>query len=221
MKQITLALVTVAMAGGSFARAQDDAADSARRIRDRIASMRISIDFNNARIGEVVAYFQEFTGFNFHLDPAVAANDEAGITIRLKDVSVKTALKLILRPRDLACVYRQGVLVVASKKSLGSQTVTRVYDVRDLMLRIADFPGPKMDFDTQNPGVKFEPLGDEPATTFTEESLIDLIKANTGDRSWEDAESTIQQVNGLLIISQSRGIHDEVRKLLDLLSQYK
>lgn len=221
MKQITLALTAVALAGGGLAGAQEDAPDSARRIRDRFASMRISIDFTNARIGEVIAYFQEYSGLNFHLDPAVAATDEAGVTIRLKDVTVRTALKLILRPRDLVCVYRNGVLVVASKKSMGTQAVTRVYDVRELMLRIADFPGPKMDFDTQGPGIRFEPLGDEPDSKFTEESLIDLIKANTGDRSWEDAESTIQQVNGLLIISQSRTIHDDVRRLLDLLSQYK
>src|SRR6185503_561121 len=99
-------------------------------------------------LDEVVAYFQEYSGLNFHLDPDVRTKegeDGSKVTIKLKDVSLKTALKLILNPRELGAVYRDGVIVIASKAKLGSQTVTRVYEVRDLTFRLRDFAGPRVE----------------------------------------------------------------------------
>ncbi len=220
--KLIAALAVVAMCGSTFA--QEDPIDPARRVREKLGTMRISLDFNKARLDEVIAYFQEYSGLNFHLDAdarAKESEDAERVTIRLKDVTLRTALKLVLAPRELGCVYRDGVILVTTKAKLGNQTVTRVYDIRDLTFRIQDFPGPTLDLKEKDPGIIFRPV-EEPKTTFDEESLVALIKSNTGERSWDDSSAaSIQQVNALLVISQTKPVQEEVRRLLDLLRQYK
>jgi len=219
--KLIAALAVVAACGSTLA--QDGQADPARKVRDKLASLRISLDFKDARLDEVIAYFQEYSGLNFHLDADARAKvdaDGAKITLKLKDVSLSTALKLILNPRELGCVYRNGVIVIATRAGLGTQTVTRVYDVRDILFQIQDFPGPKLGLKDKEPGIEFRPL-EEPTTLFTQDILPDLIKVSTGDRAWDDSSASIQQIGGLLVISQTRGVHDEVRRFLDLLRQYK
>src|SRR5688572_29502598 len=222
------ALMGVVALAGSAAAQENPGGDSVRRVKDRLASTKITLDFNNARLDEVIAYFQEYSGLNIHLDgDARKDGEEDKITIKIKDVSLKTALKLILNPRDLGCVYQDGVLVIKSKSKLGSMTVTRVYDVRDLLFRLRDFAGPRVELTVPGgagaalAGASFT-LEEEPKGELTEEFLLDLIKTNTGDRSWDDSSNTsINQINGLLVISQSKPVHEETRLLLDLLRQFK
>jgi len=223
-----LAAAAIAMIGGT-ALAQESGADPVKRLRDKLATMKISLDFNNAKLDEVIAYFQEYSGLNFHLDPDARSKDgeESRVTLKLKDVTLRTALKLVLNPRDLGCVYRDGVIVIATKAKLGSQTVTRVYDVRDLLFRLRDFAGPRVELTVPGgagaalAGASFT-LEEEPKGEITEEFLTDLIKTNTGERSWDDnSAASITQFNGLLVISQSKPVHEEIRRLLDLLRQFK
>ena len=223
-----LSLMCVVALAGSAAAQDDGAASSVRRVKDRLASTKITLDFTNARLDEVMSYFQEYSGLNFHLDAdARKDGEEDKITIKVKDVSLKTALKLVLNPRDLGCVYQDGVLVIKSKAKLGSLTVTRVYDVRDLLFRLRDFAGPRVELTVPGgagaalAGASFT-LEEEPKGELTEEFLLDLIKTNTGERSWDDSSAvSISQVNGLLVISQSKPVHEEIRRLLDLLRQFK
>ncbi|HEY3227423.1 MAG TPA: hypothetical protein VGK61_10575 [Planctomycetota bacterium] len=219
----------LALCGSASAQEDSGASQEIRKVKDRLASMRITLDFQNAKLEDVIAYFQEYSGLNFHLDAEVAKAGEepARVTIKLKDVSLKTALKLVLNPRDLGCVYRDGVLLITSKARLGGMTVTRVYDVRDLLFRIRDFPGPRVELVAPGgagaalAGASFT-IEEEPKSAITEDFLADLIKTNTGDKSWEDAGATsVSQVNGLLVISQSKPVHEEIRRLLDLLRQFK
>ena len=216
---VVLAVLSVA------AQAQDDrASDTDKKVRDQLSSMRINLDFTQARLGDVVAYFQEHTGLNFHLDAeSLAKQDESRITIRLKDVAIKTALKLILRPRDLGCVLRNGALVIAPKSQLQTETVTRVYEARDVMFGIMDFAGPRMELKVSGSGgiICLFPFEEAPRATLPSELLLDLVKANTGGVTWEDGANSITEVSGLLIVTQSKSVHEEVRKLLDQLRQYK
>ena len=225
--RLIAAVVVAALGGAAFA--QESPSDPVRKIRDRIASMKITLDFTNAKLDDVVAYFQEYSGLNFHLDADARAKEEEGarVTIKLKDVTLKTALKLVLNPRDLGCVYRDGVILIATKAKLGTQTVTRVYDVRDLLFRLRDFAGPRVELTVPGgagaalAGASFT-LEEEPKGELTEEFLADLIKTNTGERSWDDSAAvSISQINGLLVISQSKPVHEEIRRLLDLLRQFK
>jgi hypothetical protein len=222
MKHMSLVVMAFVAVVGPVMAVQDD---GARRVREILASRRITLDFQGARLSEVIAYFQEFSGLNFHIDAEAGRDrDEDRIAIKVKDVSLRTALKLVLNPRDLGCVYRDGVLVVTTKARLAASTVTRVYDIRDLQFQLQDFPGPKFELDYKMPGIDAGLLGqhEDPKGGFDSETLIDLIKTNLDPRSWEDgAEVSISVAGGLLVVSQSRSIHEELARFLDLLRQYK
>jgi len=216
----------VALCGVAAAQDESVGSQEAGKVRDRLASMKITLDFKDAKLEEVIAYFQEFSGLNFHLDAGVAkeGQEPARVTLKVRDVTLKTALKLVLNPRDLVCVYREGVLLIAPKSRIASLTVTRVYDVRDLLFKLEDFPGPKLELDPKKSGILIDCLAvDEPMQIIREDFLLDLIKTSTGDRSWDDASTTSIDLTktGLLVVSQSKSIHEEVRHLLDLLRQYK
>jgi len=219
----------LAISGSASAQEDSGASSELRKIKDRLASMKITLDFQNAKLEDVISYFQEYSGLNFHLDAEVAkeGQEQARVNIKLKDVSLKTALKLVLNPRDLGCVYRDGVLLITTKARLGGMTVTRVYDVRDLLFRIRDFAGPRVELTTPGgagaalAGASFT-VEEEPKSEITEDFITELIRTNTGDKSWEDASATsVSLVNGLLVISQSKPVHEEIRHLLDLLRQFK
>ena len=225
----TVAALTLAVLAGT-ASAQEDSrgALEVQRVRDKLATMKIDLDFTNAKLEDVVAYLQEYSGLNFHLDADARKDGEAEsrITLKLKQVTIKSALKLVLNPRDLGCVYRDGVILITTKAKLGNQTVTRVYDVRDLLFRIRDFAGPRVELTVPGGGGALAgatfTLEEEPESQITEDFLLELIKSNTGERSWdENSAASISQVNGLLVISQSKPVHEEIRNLLNLLRQFK
>lgn len=49
-----------------------------------------------------------------------------------------------------------------------------------------------------------------------------MIRENTGGRSWDENENAhIQLLNGKLIITQSIAVHSQIRRLLNLLQQFK
>jgi hypothetical protein len=216
MKWIALFLTgAVGIAG-----VHEEQPDPARRVRERLAASRITLDFTDAPLADVIACFEEFSGLNFHIEEEARS---ARITLKVKDVSMKAALRLILHPRDLRCVFRNQVIVIGTKDRLGGRMVTRVYDIREIMLPVRDFAGPRMEL--QPPGsmligclIVFEP--DDRPRAICEELVADLIKTCIGDASWE-GEASISQVNGLLVVSQTSAIHDEVGRLLDRLRLYK
>ena len=225
-----LIAVLVLAAIGNTAAAQQDPTDPVRQIRDKLTALKITVDFNNAKLDDVIAYFQEFSGLNFHLDADVRTKEvegAGGVTLKVKEISMKSALKLVLNPRDLGCVYRDGVILITTKAKLGTQTVTRVYDVRDLVFQLRDFAGPRVELTVPGgagaalAGASFS-LEEEPKGELTADFLQDLIKSNTGERSWDDSSvASISQINGLLVISQTKSVHEEIRRLLDLLRQFK
>src|SRR5688572_22219161 len=173
------------------AQAQEDrGSNPAQRVRDRLATLKIDLDFANARLEEVIAYFQEYSTLNFHLDADARGKDgedASRVTIKLKGVTMKTALKLILSPRDLGAVYRDGVILIQPKSKLGSLTSTRVYDVRDLTIRLQDFAGPRVELTVPGGGAAIAGatfiIEEEPKGELTEDFLVELIKTNTGERS--------------------------------------
>jgi hypothetical protein len=62
----------------------------------KLDSQRISFNFQAARFGDVVKFINDAKGLNVILDPALAARSrDADVTLDLRDVSVRTALRSI------------------------------------------------------------------------------------------------------------------------------
>ena len=102
----------------------------------------------------------------------------------------------------------------------------QLYDVRDLLVQIQDFAGPTVEL--VSPSAGGGPLTgatftlDEPKSVITEDFLIEMVQANTGDRTWdENPNASLNLQNGILIISQSKRVHNEVKRLINLLRQFQ
>jgi hypothetical protein len=110
--------------------------DSERKIRTALKK-KVVCDFEKIPLAEAVGYLKNFVGVEIQLD--LKALGDAGvesdtpITFRVKDVSLKSALNLMLRPLDLTYVYKDEVLLITTPEQVEQYLKVKVYDVRDLL----------------------------------------------------------------------------------------
>lgn len=230
MRLVALAFAA-ASAGTAFAQEEGEGADPRKQeILNKINSMRLTVDFNNVPLEQALDYLRDFSGLNIVLDAEVhqkLTEDQLKVTLKVKDLLLKSILKLMLSPRDLTATFREGVLLILPKGKADRSVTLQMYDVRDLLLKVQDFPGPRVELvapsgagQTPLTGASF--VLEEPRSTITEDFLTEMVKANTGDRSWdENPNVSIALANGILVVSQSRRVHGEIRRLIEKLRQFK
>jgi hypothetical protein len=126
------------------------------------------------------------------IDPKTAL-----VTFSTKDVSLRSALRLMLAPLGLAAIVKDEVLLVTSKAKAEATYVTRLYDVHDLILNPYD-PGEAPDFD----------------------AIIDAIQKTVSPSTWDKAggQGTVAQFNSngicALLVWQNEQGHEQVENLL-------
>ena len=105
-------------------------------------------------------------------------------------------------------------------------TTMQIYDVRSLLLKLRDFPGPEVELVEATGGggplmgACFFPL--EPGPTIHVDMVTDLIMSNTGGTSWDDnPDVSLELANGRLIVTHSPAVHREIATLLRRLEQYR
>ena len=226
----TAAILTL-MALPAFA--QEGGSDSDPRKAEavnRINTMRVSVDFTNTPLEEAVAFLRDFTGLNIIVDAEVYKNqseDQLKITLKVKELSLKSVLKLMLSSRELTAMYKEGVLLVVPKSKIDKAVTLQLYDVRDLLVKIQDFNGPKVELVSPQKGGGGPLVGgvftlDEPRSVITEEFITDMVKQNTGDKSWdENPNASMNLTSGVLVVSQSKKVHEEIKRFINLLRQFK
>jgi hypothetical protein len=123
--------------------AGDSREDAARKLE-----MKISVDFRGVKLSEAMPVFREATGLSF----IVEEGSETFVRLTLKDVSAKSALRLILEPAGLGAAFEHGVVVIRSRQSLAGAMTLRIYDVRSMMVKLKDFPGPRVELGGRPPG---------------------------------------------------------------------
>jgi general secretion pathway protein D len=104
----------------------------------------VSLKFRDRPLSEVLDQLGKLAAVNVHLDSK--GLDEEGIsrdepiTIDLtQDISLKSALNLILEPLHLSYVIKDEVLKITSEQLRDGETTTRTYDVADLVIPIPNF----------------------------------------------------------------------------------
>ncbi|MBI3099841.1 MAG: STN domain-containing protein [Planctomycetes bacterium] len=225
----TALLAAFALSGPAVARAQgrEDAARDTRRqeIVAKLDSMKVSLDFEKTPLVEVIDFVRSLSDINFVIDKRVRdahPDDPLEITLKVDNLSLRSALKLVLSMHDLTAKYKEGVLLVVPKDDASDEDlVTRLYDVRDLLMSLPDFPGPDIELkppdDSGNTGTTG--LSEPPPTPPMEpDFIVEMIQKNTGGDSWEkNPKCTATLNNGLLVVCQSPEIHKEILKLLSML----
>jgi type II secretory pathway component HofQ len=127
----------------SAAFAGDSLEDAARKLE-----MKISVDLRDVTLSDAIAVFRDATGLSF----IVEERSETLVRLTLKDVSAKSALRLILQPAGLGAAFEHGVVVIRSRQSLAAAVTLRIYDVRSMMVKLKDFPGPRVELRGRPPG---------------------------------------------------------------------
>lgn len=223
------ALLTLALAAASMAQDRPGKTDGERTreaIESKLNTMAIDVNFEEASLAQVVEYFREYTGLNWLIDPE-AGEGNGTVTLRLKGVKVITALRIILKNMNLAAVVKDGMVVIVSKEALHNYVVTRVYDVRDLWIKINNFAGPRLELlpgqgAGGGPGVSF--TLEEPVEPKIDQGVLeDIIRSTTGGDSWEEnsnAQITMAP-NGLMIIAQTKKVHAEIERLIGMLRWFQ
>jgi len=216
MKTMTALL---AMAAAVFA---GESREDAMR---KLESMKITVDFEDVKLPEALDYLRDVTGLNLVLLPKAMEKDgESKIRLKVKDLSVKSVLKLLLASRGLTATYRDGAIVVLPKEDLQDSTIMKMFDVRSLQVKIQDFPGPLVELtgsNTKKVGTVITSI-EEPRTTIPDDFLIDMVKANTGSGSWDsNPKAALNLNNGMLVVSQTPSVLREIESLLGLLGQYQ
>jgi hypothetical protein len=203
-----------------------------KTVMARLDNMTVSIDFRSDTLEDVITFLRDYSDLNFVIDPSVYKDrdpNQLRITIRLRNIKLRNALSLMLSMHNLAAVYDKGVIMILPKEQLERKVVLRIYDVRDLMMRIRDFPGPNIELrapdEEEEAGPRVEIFDDETegdGGLSDPEFLMELIRTTTGGNSWDENPNCSMSIcQGLLIVRQSEKVHREIALLIAKLRQYK
>ena len=229
-------------------RRQDGEAN--RLTRKSMRSILPQVEFIETPFKDVVDFFRNYGGVSIYVNwgalQGAGLGEKSTVTVRLRNVSLEKALKTALEDlgggaTPLRYVVDEGVITISTKDDLGQKTLTRVYDIRDMIVRVPSFTGPKIslesdDEDDDDDGGSGSVFGDSTPggsrgattteTTVTRQqqidSLLELIQETVERDSWGgDAGSgpgSIKELGGQIIVTQTAENH---RRMLDLLSKLR
>jgi hypothetical protein len=206
MKTVTAFLLAAAVA----------LAGDTREDVERKLETKVSLDVKGTRLADAIQVFRDATGLNF------VVSDGADVVVRLtvRDVTAKSALRLLLQPAGLGAGWESGAVVIRNREALAGGMTHRVYDVRAALRRLQDHPGPpEVGFQWRVPVVGgVIACFDDPVFLLgcpREDFLVMLVRETTGDRSWDTSpQAAIQLTDGRLYVTQSTRVHREIENLL-------
>ncbi|MEX0867540.1 MAG: hypothetical protein WD030_09290, partial [Pirellulales bacterium] len=104
----------------------------------------VSLNFKEAPLAEVIGHLKKVSGVNIHLDMQSLEQEglfaSTPVTIDLnQEISLMSALNLILEPLHLSYVVKDEVLKITSEHVRAGEVYTVTYPVADLVIPIPDF----------------------------------------------------------------------------------
>ena len=220
----TMMATMMALAMAAPAWGGEDSDTSREAAIRKLGAMRVSVDFRDQSLESAVSYLRDFTGLNLVIQSA-GDDPDAPVRLTVRDLPVKSVLKLMLESRGLTATWRNGAIVILPREELRSTKVLRIYDVKSHLMKIQDFPGPTMELASPLGGsVSCWQAGvvvtesQEIACVLYEDLIVELVQTYVGGDSWDD-KGSVELVNGNLIVSQSPKVHREIEKFLRKLLQ--
>jgi general secretion pathway protein D len=104
----------------------------------------VLLRYQDTPLTEVVDGLSELTGVNIHVDPRGLEQEgytvDTKVTVNLnKEISLKSALNLILEPLHLSYVIKDEVLKITSEQLRDGEIYPYTYNVADLVIPIPNF----------------------------------------------------------------------------------
>ena len=187
-------------------------------VESKLNNIKVTLDFQNTPIDQVVDYLREISGMNIFVDSKVR-DKTIVVSLKVTEITLKSIFSLMLKPHGCGVLFKDGVLQVMFDQDIADKTMKmEIYDCRDILYPIQQFPGVDLDL-AQGAGVLVQPPDEAPGG---EMPIEEMVRAHTGGRSWEEnAKASIKMQNGLLVIKNTPEVHKQVRRLLDLLRANK
>ncbi len=184
----------------------------------KLRGMRISIDYNNAALEDVISYMREVSGMNLFVSNKAKEKGELRVSLKVQDLPMRSVLNLMLKPHGLTYIYKEGVLYITTTEDAMTDVVMEIYDVRDLLYPIQHFPGAEMSLGDQLGAV----MATDDAAADQEMPIVDIVKAHTGGKTWEEnPKAAINMQNGLLVVKQTKEVHKQIQRLMGQLRIFK
>ncbi len=193
----------------------DDADVAWRQEIENKLEQKLTLNFQDNDINDVVQFLQQQTDVNIILDPEVVAElDVPPITMEMSNVKLRSALEFIMTLTELRYSLQDEAVYISSEEGLRGDATMVIYDIRDLINPLTMFPGPRMTIpepgsDEGNLVTEIEGESDEGV-----EDFIDLIAEVVSPESWDQDGISIEEYNGNMVVTQTPDVHDEVDDLL-------
>jgi RNA polymerase sigma factor (sigma-70 family) len=209
--------------GGEVAVAANEQAgkkgDQAKRAGGALQGV-VSINFDQVPLTDVVNNLRELSSVNMILDNAAlkasGVNFDMPVTLRLRKVPFKTALKHVLGQVGLGYTFEDDILIITSAEAARGKMVRKVYPAADLADEEAQVAaGPA--------GLRPEEMGG-PVAVYGRR-LMQLIRETVEPNSWTEqgGVGTIAYLarTGTLVVSQCSEVQDQIQILLEELRASK
>jgi hypothetical protein len=104
-----------------------------------------TLEFIETPLRDIMEYVEDLHGIEIEIDyralEDIGISAETPITRNLKGISLRSALKLMLRELDLTYTVRDEVLQITTPEEVAEDLTAKVYPVADLVLPINSGPG--------------------------------------------------------------------------------
>jgi type II secretory pathway component GspD/PulD (secretin) len=196
-------------------------------IKNRLDSQQISLNFDGTAFDEAIDFLRDITGLNYVVTKDakdLIENESVTVSLRLKNISLKNALNLILASNEsLQWRIESGVLKIGTEEDKNEELVLEFYDVNEIVSTPPDYPAPKLGLNLSGGGssgasggqLTFDD-GDEDEETggIESEKLIELIEGKLGET---DEEGSVEFSGGVLIVRKTLAGHIKIQQLLEAL----
>ena len=189
----------------------------------KLDTLKVSVDFEDTPLTAAVEYLKQVSGINILIDKAVRDEreiDETRITLQVNEVSMRSALSLILEFSNLVVRWKHSVLMVTTPSKGRGKPVARMYDVRDITLQMKDFPGPTIKLEASDgsmgSGIPGLDGSDDEDSTPTRDQIMDLLQELMPE-DFEVEGTSIATFGNAMLIRQSPEVHAKIRGILALI----
>lgn len=196
-------------------------------INRRLESQQITLSFDETPFDEAVDFLRDITGLNYVISADaqdLIDNEEVAVSLRLKNISLKNALNLILGSNEsLAWRIESGVIKIGTEEDAVEELVLEFYDVNEIVSTPPDYPAPELGLNLSGGGggggttggvLSFDDEEDEGGSGVDADKLIELIESKLGE---EDEEGSVEFSGGIIIVRKSLRAHKKILKLLEAL----
>ena len=152
-------------------------------------NQRVTFDFRDAPLTEVVDFLRDASHINIVIAPAVILS-APHITLKSNNMTLGNALHWMTKLSNTNFGFLNGALFI-SDQPIVEASITKMYDISDMTLPIRDFPGPEISLNgggqnSSNGGAIFKPVGDSKDNGPTTEEIEDIIKKVIAPGKWSD-----------------------------------